>query len=128
MTIFSINQSNNIVGTTFRADMLLSDLKPTDVIKFPTSNYAIAQPNCSSNCQCGPDGNVVVNSVNNYGSGVTIISVNLLNLGYVSTVSFNITVYASGAIFMKQTKLITIRTQVTNVLNVTGSQSNPYFK
>lgn len=128
VNVFSMNQSNYVVGRTFRADMIISDLKVNDVVKLPSSHYALAQPDCSSNCQCGPNGNIIVNSVNNYGNGVTALSVNLQNLGYISSTSFNITVYTTNGIFMKQTRAITIRTQVTNVLNISASQNNPYFK
>jgi len=79
-------------------------LKVGDVVRFPAAVYAINQTACSNNCACGPNGDVVINSVNNFGTGLTKISVNLINVGYISTNTFNVTILSSGGVFTKQTK------------------------
>lgn len=76
---------------------------------------------------CKPGGFVQVKIINNYGTSLTKFTINLINNGYVSVSSFSLVVYDSSGIFMKQTIIASIQTQVTNVLSVTGSQSNPYY-
>jgi hypothetical protein len=48
-------------------------------------------------------------------------------VGYVGSVSINVTVYDGSGIFSKQTTTATIATQTMNTLLLTGSQTNPYF-
>lgn len=127
ISTFDFTQSNTIVGQSFRADIVMSGISTNDVIIIPTSYYALLQPNCSSNCQCNANGLVVVTAANNYGPGLTKISVNLMNNNYISVQTFNITTLSSSAVYLKQTKRVSINTQVTNVLNITSTQSNPYF-
>lgn len=58
---------------------------------------------------------------------MTQISMNLINNGYISTSTFSIDVYEPAGVFVKQTRLVSIRTTDTNVLNITATQSNPYY-
>ncbi len=105
----------------------MSDLKANDIISMPNKYYALIQSDCSSNCICGTNGRVIVNSVNNYESSLTKITVNLVNLGYVSVENFDINILTQDGLYMKQTTAVTLRTQVTNILNISATQNNPYF-
>lgn len=124
---FQFTQSNAVVGQSFRADIVMSNISINDVVIIPTSHYAILQANCSANSQCNANGEVVVLTINNYGPGLTQISVNLMNNIYISVQTFNITILSPGAVYLKQTKQMSISTQVTNVLNISSTQNNPYF-
>ena len=112
---------------TFRADIIISDISINDVLVFPTAFYSTTQNNCSFNSQCNSIGQVTILIPNNYVNNLTSISVNLINSLYVSSRSFNVSVYSQGGVFIKQTKSITIRTQVPNVLSITAIQSYPYY-
>lgn len=127
INVYSFTQSNAVVGRVFKGTFILSDLKINDVVKVPTAYYSISQGDCSSNCVCGPNGIIKVTQVNNYGSNVTQLSMNLINNGYISTSAFSINVYEDTGVFIKQTKLVSIRTTDTNILNVSASQTNPYY-
>lgn len=127
VSVFDVSQSNVVVGRICRADMIVSDLKVGDVVKIPAEYYALTQADCSSNCVCGSNGNVVVNAVNNYQGTLTKISVNLMNNKYISVSTFNITILTPDSIFLKQTKSISLTTQLTNTLSITATQSNPYY-
>jgi hypothetical protein len=105
----------------------MSDLKANDIISIPNKYYALIQSDCSINCICGSNGRVIVNSVNNYGSSLTKIAVNLVNLGYVYAENFDIYTLTQDGLYMKQTTTVTLRTQVTNILNISATQTNPYF-
>lgn len=127
MSAFSLNQSNSIVGKSFKATIIASSIKQNDILKIPTSSYSISQPDCGSNTLCGSNGDIQVINANNYGTDLTIITVNLLNAGYITTINFNITVYSQDGIYKKQTVMTAIRTTITNILNISSSQSNPYY-
>lgn len=107
--------------------MVISDLKVNDIIKIPSAYYALAQTDCSTNCLCSSNGKIVIQSTNNYGTGLTKISANLINNGYISSASFDLFHYDPTGIFYKQYKTVIINTQVLNVLNITATQTNPYY-
>lgn len=126
-TTFKLTQSNSIVGTMFVATIVMSDLAVNDIIRIPSAYYSLVQSDCSANCVCNSNGNVMVQGINNNGTNLTLLTVNLYNVGYVGSSAINLTVYDGSGIFSKQSTIATISTQSMNALSINGSQANPYF-
>lgn len=122
---FNFSQSNAVVGRIFTGTFTISDLLSNDIIRVPSQYYALDQGNCSNNAVCLSNASVRVTSANL--SGPTVLTFNLVNNGFLSVSTFNLSVFDPSGVFIKQTRTMSINTQTMNVINITGSQTDPYF-
>lgn len=127
----SITQTNQIVYSPFIATFTLSSLNIEDKIVVAANYnyfYQTNQSACTTSViTCGINGLLSVLQNNNSVNGLTIFSVNLMNIGYIAQYSVTVTVYDSQKIYGKQSSVYTISTTVPNSLNIITSQTNPYL-
>ena len=120
-----------MVYQSFTASLTISDLAIGDSIRLSTPFsyfYDSNQTNCSTSvATCATSALLTVLAIDNAGTSLTSLAVQLINQAYLGSYSLDVSVYDSLNVYGKQTGTATLGVTTLNQLLVSATQTNPYL-